>query len=251
MTNVRSTWEDRSAVYGEQLTGVLFRGLSESANRAIDHWHAWLITELLAPQLAPGASVLDLGCGYGRNSRILLATRPDVQVVGADISTNYCRMYQSAIGPCACADMVQMPFATASFDGLMAVTSLMYAGERTAEVLAEIRRITRPGATVLFIDPGDEINQLIARLRRRAEQTPTGGKGFARRAYTSLFETAGYDVLTKGGNAFTSALLLVPGLAKAEGPRARSWLEATSRRDCHTGGYAAHALHRWVLARRR
>ena len=65
MSDTRSTWEDRSAAYGDQLTGVLFRGLSASANGAIDQWHSWLIATRLAPALAPGAQVLDVGCGEG------------------------------------------------------------------------------------------------------------------------------------------------------------------------------------------
>jgi SAM-dependent methyltransferase len=147
--------------------------------------------------------------------------------------------------------MAQMPFPDARFDGLMAITSLMYAGSRTPEVLAEIRRVTRPGATVLFVDPGDEINRLIARLRGGRSQTPTGGSGFTREEYTAQFAAAGFEVMDQGGNSATSALLLVPGLAKMEGPMARRCLEAMSRRDCRSGGYAAHALHRWVTVRRR
>lgn len=251
MSDTRSTWEDRSAAYGDQLTGVLFRGLSASANGAIDQWHSWLIATRLAPALAPGAQVLDVGCGYGRNSRILLKARPDVQAVGMDLSTNYCRLYQEAGGRCVCADMAQMPFPTARFDGLMAITSLMYAGSQAAAVLAEMHRITKPGALVLLVDPGDEINRLIAWLRGGRAATPTGGSGFAREGYVDLIGNAGFEVLQKGGNSWLSALLLVPGFATRERPWMQSLLQATSRRDCQEAGYAAHALHRWVIARRR
>lgn len=251
MSNVRSSWEDRSAEYGEQLTGVLFRGLSDSANQAIDRWHGWLISSMLAPELPSHARVLDLGCGYGRNSKVLLKARGDTQPIGMDISSNYCRMYQAAVGDCVCGDMESTPFPSAHFDGVMAVTSLMYAGARAATVLAEIHRITKPGGWVLFVDPGDEIHRLIAGLRGRKVSTPTGGKGFSRDGYAALFTGAGFEVQRKGGNSWLSALLLVPGLARLERPWMKSLLASTRDRDCRASGYSAHALHRWVLARRR
>lgn len=251
MPDFRASWEDRAARFGNQLAGVLFRGLSASANEAIHEWHSWVVREAFSPSLSIGASVLDLGCGYGRLARTLADKRPDLSITGTDLSLKYCRMYAASIGTCVCSDMMRLPFADGSFDAVMAVTSLMYANPFAAEILKEMSRIMRPGGSLLLLDPGAEIQGLISGVRGSKAKSPTGGQGFGKSQYLEMIKTAGFDVRTKGGNRTLSHFLLVPGIGVAKNRHVARLLEWAAKLDCTVSGYSASALHRWVLAERR
>jgi len=40
--------------------------------------------------------VLDLGCGYGRLSKTIRERRPDIDVVGQDVSISYCKLFSDS-----------------------------------------------------------------------------------------------------------------------------------------------------------
>lgn len=122
--------------------------------------------EELHARLAPGAAVLDYGCGYGRACAKLAAAGFDV--VGIDISEALLRRGLGMDpglrllpfdGRCA-------PFADASFDAclLVAVLTCIPGDAGLARVLAEVRRLLRPGG-LLFVS--DYPLQTDARNRAR------------------------------------------------------------------------------------
>jgi len=81
LDRVRASWEQRAVESGASLSGVLLRNLSENANRTLDEWHATILRDALLPEVRTGARVLDLGCGYGRLSRVIASARPDIDVI--------------------------------------------------------------------------------------------------------------------------------------------------------------------------
>ena len=248
MVDLRANWENRAICFGDELAGVLFRGLSVSANEAIHDWHSWVVREAFSTSLPTGAKVLDLGCGYGRLSKILATARRDVSITGADIALGYCRMYREAGGVCVCSDMTHLPFANGNFDAVMAVTSLMYAATSADEILGEIFRIMKPGGALLLLDPGIEMQRLIASLRGSKAESPTGGEGFGRSQYLGMIKAAGFHVRLKGGNQALSHALFIPGMRKARNRWAAQGLKWMAKRDCTAAGYSISSLHRWVLA---
>jgi SAM-dependent methyltransferase len=195
--------------------------------------------------------VLDLGCGYGRLSKALLQDRPDITLTGLDASLRYSRMYGESVGAAVCADMAKLPFADAAFEGVMAVTSLMYATQRERGlVLREMARVLRPGGCLLLIDPGLEVQRLVALVRGKRAESPTGGSGFERDEYRKMTQAAGFDIEVAGGNLALSLLLLVPGVGSARGSFINRLLKNMARRDSRCDGYSTLAMHRWLLARR-
>lgn len=251
MSELRTNWEDRANHFGRDLAGVLFRGLSPSANEAIHDWHSWVVREIFSPTLPLSANVLDLGCGYGRLSKVLVEERNDLSITGTDISLTYCQMYTATVGACVCTNMTRLPFSDASFEAVMAVTSLMYATSSAIEILKELSRITRPSGTILLLDPGIEMQRLIAGVRGRKAESPTGGQGFSKNQYLGMIDAAGFDVLMKGGNQTLSHALMLPGVGGARNRHIEQVLKWASRRDCTVSGYSTSALHRWALATRR
>lgn len=98
-----------------------------------------------------GGRVLDCPCGYGRHARHL--ARLGYQVTGADRSKLMLELADGASrGRWVEADYRRLPFADGSFDTVLNLfTSFGYYGdEQDAAVLAEYRRVLRPGGALLI-----------------------------------------------------------------------------------------------------
>jgi SAM-dependent methyltransferase len=244
MSGARSAWEARAENLGESLSGVLFKGFSSGANGVLHDWHTKIIEEILVPRVREGGAFADLGCGYGRLANVLADRRPDVFLIGQDLSHHYCAMLARDGRPSVQADLARLPFRPASLAGAMAVTSLMYADrDRLAEIMAGIRRMLEPGAPFLVLDPGEELRSVIARLGAARVQSSTGGKGFHRDEYLRIAKGAGFDVQMAGGNPRDSLAIV----ATAGGHMAWAAASKLFRRDDVSGGYARFCLHRWLL----
>lgn len=103
----------------------------------------------LIAALAPlaGCRVLDLGCGKGRFATPL--RRRGAEVVGIDLSA---AMLGHATGiDRARASARRLPFAAGAFDAVVAVEVLEHVGA-VGPVLAEARRVLRPGGRLVIID---------------------------------------------------------------------------------------------------
>jgi len=96
-----------------------------------------------------GLQVLDLGCGKGRFARALASRGADL--IGLDLS-------RAMLASAASVDRVQasarrLPFRSSSFDAVLAVEVLEHLGPRSLDdVLAEARRVLRPGGRFLIVD---------------------------------------------------------------------------------------------------
>lgn len=251
LASVREQWEQRATQSGDRPSGVLFHGLSTQANAAIHRWHEWVVAQVFLSRLREGATVLDLGCGYGRLSRTIHERRPDLHIVGQDMSHVYCRRFRDNVGACVQADAHRLPFVTGSFDAVMAVTCLMYGARASVpDLLVDVRRVLRSRGTLLLLDPGYELQKLIQVVRPRREQSPTGGAGFTVAEYPALLADCHFIVDARGGNPWTSGALLMPGVGRSHSPWSARLINRVAIRDCRVAGYSRFALHRWVLATR-
>jgi SAM-dependent methyltransferase len=96
--------------------------------------------------------VLDLGCGAGRLANYLRPLTP--HYVGVDRSEHmlaYCQSHFPTLD-FQQADMRQLPFGDGAFDAVFAVFNLFDAvsHEERLHVLAEVRRVLRPGGLLVF-----------------------------------------------------------------------------------------------------
>lgn len=96
---------------------------------------------MLPPRRAPGDRVLDIGCGAGQT---LIAAYPDRLSYGIDVDFDAVQLGRTLTERVAfaCGRAERLPYATASFDLVVARVSLPYTNLPSS--LAEIRRVLRP-----------------------------------------------------------------------------------------------------------
>jgi ubiquinone/menaquinone biosynthesis C-methylase UbiE len=111
------------------------------------------------------AQVLDVACGTGGFLREVKVNHPRLDVTGLDLSPHYLAVARSKLQPWSRARFVEgaaeaMPFADGQFDAVTCIYLFheLPPGVRRI-VVQEIRRVLRPGGTLVFVDSlqtGDE-----------------------------------------------------------------------------------------------
>ena len=103
-------------------------------------------------RLLKGKKVIDLGCGIGNDSKMLV--EQGVQVHACDFSQEALKILQQNLPtvPCTCIDMTKkFPFEDGCFDVVVADLSLHYfTWEVTVGIVAEIARILTIGGSLLL-----------------------------------------------------------------------------------------------------
>ncbi|MHC4820247.1 MAG: class I SAM-dependent methyltransferase [Planctomycetota bacterium] len=125
------------------------------------------------PGLGDYRRVLDLACGAGRHLRALLAE--GCEAIGIDLSRDLLReAREHGPAPVACADMRALPFANETFEAVVSFfSSFGYFADQAddAAVLAEVRRVLRPGGGFLLdlMDPETVRNGLVPHSEKEVD----------------------------------------------------------------------------------
>jgi SAM-dependent methyltransferase len=131
------------------------------------------------------SQVLDLGCGIGDIGRF--APAGATRVYGADIDLGALR--QAAVSEAAVAWNAErggLPFADAAFDAVIAKDILEHV-QRPWELVAEIRRVLRPGGQAIISVPMAKPHVVW--------EDYTHIRGFTRRAIVALLRDGGFEVV--------------------------------------------------------
>ncbi|MDN5862327.1 MAG: methyltransferase domain-containing protein [Salinisphaera sp.] len=148
-----------------------------------------------ADRLGPDRAVIDLGGGYGGSARFL-ASRYGCSVTSLNLSevqNERARQLNDEAGLGAQIDVVDgnfehIPFPDGQFDLVWSQDALLHSGNRAA-VLAEVRRVLRPGGELLFTDPMQTDDCDVATLQPvldRIQLETLGSPGFYRRELEGL-----------------------------------------------------------------
>jgi SAM-dependent methyltransferase len=199
------------------------------------------VESLLGRTLRPGERVLDAGCGTGYLAAGIRRARPDVLVMGADLSAGMLGNARAAgAWPLVQADATRLPYADDSLDLVVARGVLHHLPDVVA-ALREWRRVLVPGgAVVLVSEPTPTVERhgavlvrgLLALLRRplTAEEDfwevasmAANLHVFTVEALTALARDAGFGDVALGTTDFADTLLITasyvtwgrrPGLAR-------------------------------------
>ncbi len=103
------------------------------------------------------ATVLDIGTGPGVLLAELARSRPDLTLIGVDLSADMVSAAARNLAPFGArasveqADVAELPFADASVDVVVSSLSLHH-WDRPREAIAELRRVLRPGGQLRIYD---------------------------------------------------------------------------------------------------
>jgi ubiquinone/menaquinone biosynthesis C-methylase UbiE len=144
--------------------------------------------------------VLELGCGGGINMQFYDPAKI-TSFSGLDPSPGLLeRSLKAAQENGMQADIrggigEDMPFANSSFDTVL-VTFTLCSVDNQSQVLAEMRRVLRPGGKILFLEHGSAPDADVQKWQRRIEPiwSRIGGNCHLTRAVTGAYQAAGFSI---------------------------------------------------------
>jgi ubiquinone/menaquinone biosynthesis C-methylase UbiE len=135
------SWLDR--LYRRPFEGRSARSYTRLERPAFEAIDDRLIAQL-APRLATARRVVDLGAGPGTLTAAIRARFPAVHVVAVEPSRDFAGASVHARGEA-------LPLADASADLAICLSSIRHVRDRAA-TLAELRRVVRPGGTLVVVE---------------------------------------------------------------------------------------------------
>lgn len=146
----------------------------------------YIFDQILRGNIAPGMSVLDAGCGYGRNLVHLLRTGCEVFALDADAeAVEHVRQLSASLQTGLPAENFQvgsierMPFPSGFADVVLCNAVLHFARDEShfRSMLAELWRVLKPGG-IFFCRLGSRIGMDFERLRGNVFLIPDGSEWF-------------------------------------------------------------------------
>jgi SAM-dependent methyltransferase len=154
-----------------------------------------------------GSRVLEAGCGVGAQTSHLASRSPGARIVSVDHSEESLALARARVHAPGVewrqADLYELPFAEASFDHVFVCFVLEHLKD-PARVLAELRRVLRPGGSITVIE-GDHGSAFFHPDSAHAHaaidclvrlQAAGGGDGLIGRRLGPLLARAGFGEVT-------------------------------------------------------
>ncbi|WP_274567671.1 class I SAM-dependent methyltransferase [Streptomyces spiramyceticus] len=188
-----------------------------AARQSIYRWQQpqYDLPGLVAEQLGDTTGrVLDVGCGNGKFVKRLRQDRPDLDVIGLDISAG---ILADVPGPVAVADAQALPFTDDTAEAVLALHMLYHARNIPATV-AELARVLKPGGLLVASTNSDSDKRELDQLWRRAAGDVLGvAEGPARVSLSARFSLEKAPKLL--GTAFRDIQVLeLPGVIELTDP---------------------------------
>ncbi|NYI05552.1 class I SAM-dependent methyltransferase [Allostreptomyces psammosilenae] len=200
------------------LTGAAYRdGSGLAARRSLYDWQTprhdlpGIVAEALT---GVRGAVADVGCGSGAVLRRLAQARPDLTLIGVDLSAG---ILSGVPVPVAVADVEHLPFSDGRLGAALALHMLYHARDIPAAV-AELRRVVAPGGLVVVSTNSGTDKRELDQLWRRASGDVLGvPEGPSRVTLSSRFRLEDAQVLL--ADHFASVRVLpLPGTITVTDP---------------------------------
>lgn len=170
-----------------------------------------------ARELGTGATVLELGCGHGVISQVLVDA--GLALYAVDASPTLLAAFRTRFPnvPAECAAAERSSYFERTFDGVLA-WGLMFLlpGDAQRTVIGKVARVLRPGGHLLFTAPREAMTWTDVLTGRES-------RSLGRGAYRSLLSDAGFTVedgrTDAGANHYFDATLSAYRMKKNEAAR--------------------------------
>lgn len=183
-----STEHDAAVTDRAILTGSAYNtGRDLSARQSIYQWQTprYDLPGIVVKRLRrTRGTVVDVGCGNGKFIERLLRDRPDLRLLGLDVSRG---ILAGVPRPVAVADAEHLPLASAGVDGALAL-HMLYHVEDIPAAIKELARVVTPGGVVVASTNSARDKAELDRLWERAAGDVLGmEKGPARISLSARF----------------------------------------------------------------
>jgi ubiquinone/menaquinone biosynthesis C-methylase UbiE len=189
----------------------------ENEEKLSCHWDRMTAQDLPDFLGGPAALVLDLGCGTGSAGGAF--RRRGAKVVGADLVPECLEVARRRLDGVVRVDATALPFADEVFDAVVSRGALHHFADPLA-ALQEARRVMRPGAEALFLDPREFgwLEPLKRVIRRQDDSFTDDHHAFPAGAYRELIGSVFEVVETR--TFYPLAILATVGLDLVPLPKA-------------------------------
>ena len=149
----KETWETRSKIFQNNLKSVLFRRFPDSLNGHLHELHKQIILENTPDK--DNLQILDVGCGFGRNSLYLIDRNSKTIVTGIDISQNFVDLFKANTTQSAfCGTLEEFPDNLGKFDFILCITVLMYVEKENLNLaIQNMLSHLKSGGKIILIEP--------------------------------------------------------------------------------------------------
>lgn len=171
------------------------RTVKEYTRNVADLHHKEISINFLE-HIPPAGSILDLGCGSGRDA--LIFSQGSYKVTGIDLSIEMikaARIY-APLATFYQMDMRKLDFKDQSFDGIWAVASLLHLSKKDISTcLGECRRVLK-GKGIIYVGVKEGTGEEFKPDLRYDEDAYKFYSYFSKEEITSFIENAGFDILS-------------------------------------------------------
>lgn len=142
-------------------TSVEAWAYDRSTAPALAEWVRENVLESFLTEVPEAGTVLDVGCGGGQVALAIEEMRPDLTVVGFDLSNDLIRWARDRADQrtCSasffCGDALELPFRSAGFDAVLSVGSLKHWPDREAGI-RECVRVLKPNGPLTVLEADRE-----------------------------------------------------------------------------------------------
>lgn len=166
-----------------------YNNISDRYQKSLSRQKVWKSTVGFLDSLHPGCSVLDMGCGHGRN----MTFRNDLNVKGIDGSIQFVNACKEKGLDVIKGCVTNTPFVSDSFDAVMSVSVINYLStpERRKIAVNEIFRLVKPGGKIyIYVRNQNDYrykHDVLKRVTGNTENDATCGDRFISFDETELF----------------------------------------------------------------
>ena len=181
-------------------------------NIHIHNWHKDILYKTIPNQ--ENLNILDLGCGYGRNSMTLLERNDKINITGVDISENYITQFKKNTNQQGIVSTLEdLSSDIGKYDYIICIAVLMYVESKNAEsVINKLLSLLNKNGKIIFIEPSISAKPFLNCFGilnlYTSKRKLTGGNFLKTKDFKNNIINAGGIVVSENRFSFTTIFVI-------------------------------------------